>query len=411
MNMKPIAVAMTAWFSLSVCASLTAGEMPVTAKDVVAGYADIGYAAYSDSLTTAQALQNAVDAFLANPSADTQTAAKAAWLAAREPYGQTEVFRFGNANVDDWEGKVNAWPLDEGLIDYVVSDYEYEDGNDYGDYNLIAKQDGPINAALLESFQEKGGSEANVATGYHAVEFLLWGQDLNAKPADSGLRTYTDFIGGAGCTHGHCDRRRAYLKVATDLLVTDLEEMVADWAPGKDNYRAALVKGDANEALKKMLFGMGSLSLGELAGDRINVALLTHSQEDEHSCFSDNTHRDIWADAQGIANVYLGTYTRIDGSVVSVPSLSNLMAAKNQALDLSMKEAIGNTMDSADVLDASVKAGEHFDQQIQYGNKAGKQRIRAIISALKVQTADIIKVGENLGIKNLKPASSDSFGG
>ena len=60
-----------------------------------------------------------INAFLNNTTETNLRKLKTSWLEARKVYQQTEVFRFGNPIVDDWEGKVNAWPLDEGLIDYV----------------------------------------------------------------------------------------------------------------------------------------------------------------------------------------------------------------------------------------------------------------------------------------------------
>ncbi|MCE1874903.1 hypothetical protein LWT64_22935, partial [Enterobacter hormaechei] len=124
-----------------------------------------------------------------------------------------------------------------------------------------------------------------------AIEFLLWGQDLNGTNAGAGQRAYTDFVVGSACTNGNCDRRGEYLKAAADLLVQDLEWMEKQWsADVKDNYRQELLADSAENGLRKMMFGMGSLSLGELAGERMKVALEANSTEDEHDCFSDNTH-------------------------------------------------------------------------------------------------------------------------
>ncbi|KAG1660422.1 hypothetical protein GQR58_021977 [Nymphon striatum] len=312
-------------------------------------------------------------------------ASKQTWLKARVPYGQTEVFRFGNVNVDDWEGKVNAWPLDEGLIDYVDNDYEHEDGNKFANANIIAGKE-KIDIALLESFHEKGGSEANVATGYHAIEFLLWGQDLNEDPKSAGKRAYTDFV-----------------------KVKDLQEIVADWQPNQDNYRKAFMALDENEALRRMLFGMGSLSLGELAGERINVALLAHSQEDEHSCFSDNTHIDISENARGIKNIFTGSYTRTDGTIIKGASLSQLVAVKDSKLAMNLEDKFQSTEKSIDLLVKAAANGEHFDQQIASSNKTGNMRVKAVINALRSQTVDIESVSKALGIKNLNPENSDSF--
>ncbi len=384
---------------------------PITPAAVMQQYADLAEAAYQDALSTAIALQEKITAFRAAPSAATQQAAKDAWLAARKPYSQTEAWRFGNPNVDDWEGQVNAWPLDEGLIDYVqTTDYEHEEGNAFATANIIAGSE-VINADLLRSYQEKGGSEGNVATGYHAIEFLLWGQDLNENPQAAGQRPYTDFIAGEACTHDHCERRATYLQTAADLLVNDLQTMVADWAGDtaggtqQDNYRKTFLALPEQEALRRMLFGMGSLSLGELAGQRMNVALLAHSQEDEHSCFSDNTHHDIAENARSIQNIYLGQYTRTDGSTLKGASLAALAGNKDPAIAQALTDKLADTAEKTAALVRAAEQGMPFDQQISAGNDAGNLRVKAAISALRAQTADIEAVAGLLGVTNLNASS------
>lgn len=204
-----------------------------------------------------------------------------------------------------------------------------------------------LSPALLADLNEVGGSEANVATGYHAVEFLLWGQDLHSFESGAGERPVTDYAEGADCTNGNCERRGEYLDAVTDLLVSDLEWMVAQWAPGaNDNYRAQLTAADANEGVQKMLFGMGSLSLGELAGERMKVALEANSYEDEHDCFSDNTHNSHYYNGQGIQNVYTGTYRRVDGSLVTGPSLSDLVQQSNPELDARLNNQLDASMEA-----------------------------------------------------------------
>src|SRR5690606_38789810 len=237
------------------------------AKAVVTTYADIALAGYEDSLTTAEALDKACAALVATPSQATLDAAREAWKAARIPYQQTEAYRFGNAIVDDWEGRVNAWPLDEGLIDYVDPAYGTEsDENTLYTANVIANPSIEINGEKVDAsvitpeflsgtLQEAGDIEANVATGYHAVEFLLWGQDLNGTGPGAGSRPHTDFD-KANCTGGNCERRAEYLAAATDLLVADLEEMVANW--GADGEaRKGLVEGDPKVGISTILTGMG----------------------------------------------------------------------------------------------------------------------------------------------------------
>ena len=209
-----------------------------------------------------------MDALIAEPSADTMQAARTAWLAARVPYQQTEAYRFGNPIVDDWEGKLNAWPLDEGLIDYVDASYGgATDENAAAALNVIANPTFTLSGTevdastitpefLAETLHEADGNEANVASGYHAVEFLLWGQDLNGTKHGAGARDWTDYASGDDCTNDNCDRRGQYLKAAADLIVSDLEYMVAQWAEG--GAARSTLTGNEDGAISAMLTGMGS---------------------------------------------------------------------------------------------------------------------------------------------------------
>ncbi|HEX5056251.1 MAG TPA: imelysin family protein [Gammaproteobacteria bacterium] len=372
---------------------------------VMETYANIAQAVYQDSLKTAVELQQAVDAFLNGPSAVTHEAVKQAWLRARIPYGQSEVFRFGNPNVDEWEIMVNSWPLDEGLIDYVAGSYEYEQGNPHARENLIAGT-APINADLLRSYHEKDGAEANVTTGYHAIEFLLWGQDFNHQPTDHGLRPYTDYVLGEACSNGNCERRRAYLKLVTELLVADLGRMAADWSDGLDSYRTRFLGQDPKIALRSMFFGMGSLSLGELAGQRMNAALLAGSQEDEHSCFSDNTHVDIETNLRGIRNVYLGVYTRVDGSILKGPGLTELVRTASEQVDQKMRSQLDDSAVRVGAIVQNAQAGIAFDQQIL--NEQGQATIRSAVAALRALTETIEAAARATGVDKLTAQGADT---
>lgn len=388
------------------------------AKAVVANYANMVYAVFSDAESTAKTLRTAINDFLANPNDKTLKAARDAWVAARVPYMQSEVFRFGNTIIDDWEGQVNAWPLDEGLIDYVAKDYQHALGNPGASANIIANTEvqvgedkvdvKEITPEKLASLNELGGSEANVATGYHAIEFLLWGQDLHGNDAGAGERPASDYIEGAGGTGGHNDRRRAYLTAVTDLLVSDLEEMSSNWKPGvADNYRASLEAETGESGLRKMLFGMGSLSLGELAGERMKVALEANSSEDEHDCFSDNTHYSHFYNGKGIQNVYLGEYTRVDGTKVSGPSLSSLVAKADAATDATLRADLEATQTKLQAIVDQANKGQHFDQLIAAGNTEGNQIVRDAIASLVKQTGAIEQAAGKLGITDLNPDNAD----
>jgi len=385
---------------------------------VVGTYADIAAAGYADSVTTAKALQAAVDALIAAPSDETLKAAREAWLASRVPYQQTEVFRFGNAIVDDWEGKVNAWPLDEGLIDYVAQGTAENEENALAGLNVIATPKFTLSgtevdaaeitpALISDTLQEADGIEANVASGYHAIEFLLWGQDLNGTEAGAGNRPYTDYVQGEGCTGGSCDRRAAYLKAATDLLVSDLEEMAAAWAEGGEG-RAA-VTADPNAGLMAMLTGMGSLSYGEQAGERMKLGLMLNDPEEEHDCFSDNTHNSHYYDGLGVRNVYLGSYTRVDGSVVSGPSLSELVAEKDAAVDTQLKTELDATMTALGAIKSSAEEGFAYDMMLAPGNKEGEALIMGGVDALVTQTKSIERAVAALGLSKIDFEGSDSL--
>ncbi|WP_055045484.1 imelysin family protein [Devosia sp. A16] len=362
-----------------------------TADAILKTYADIALAGYEDALTTAKALDAATDALIANPSEATLNAARDAWRASRPSYQQTEAYRFGNAIVDEWEGRVNAWPLDEGLIDYVDASYGTEsDENGLYTANVIANtrlniagkdvDASEITPAFLQdTLQEAGGIEANVATGYHAIEFLLWGQDLHGTGPGAGERPFTDYS-----TEANAKRRAQYLDAATDLLVTDLEEMVGNWQEG-GAARLAL----ADSGLGTILTGMGSLSFGEVAGQRMKLGLLLHDPEEEHDCFSDNTYISHLYDAIGVQNVYLGKYTRIDGSVVSGASISELIAAKDAALDTEIKGLLADTVAKMEIMKTRGDTVEKYDQMIGEGNTEGNAVVQAAIDGLIAQTRGI----------------------
>lgn len=404
--------------SLGVFSSVSLAATNPTA--VLKTYADIAEAGYTDSVITARQLREKIQSLLDQPTEANLTAARAAWLAARVPYQQTEVYRFGNAIVDDWEGKVNAWPLDEGLIDYVdASRYgEESDENPFFTANVIANRSiqigntlidtSEITAELLaETLHELDEVEANVATGYHAIEFLLWGQDLYGTNPGAGERPATDFS-LTQCTGGNCDRRRQYLVVATDLLISDLEEMADNWKTG-GAAREELASKGVEGGLASILIGMGSLSYGELAGERTKLGLMLHDPEEEHDCFSDNTHNSHYYDALGIRNVYLGQYTRVNGQVVKGPSLADLVKEKNTSLDRQLRSELDRSVGAGQSLVQAAEKGSPFDVLIAAGNREGNAIVQQFVDTLVTQTRSIEKVIEVLGLQDIELEGSDSL--
>ncbi|NOD84062.1 imelysin family protein [Ruegeria sp. HKCCD6119] len=406
--------------ALTFCMATAAisGDAP-TKADVLNTYANIAEAKFEDSLISARKLQDAVNALIADPSDATLNAARAAWVAARVPYQQTEVYRFGNAIVDDWEGKVNAWPLDEGLIDYVDAAYGgATDENEFAVLNVIANPSFQLSGEtidaseitpelLSDTLHEADGIEANVATGYHAIEFLLWGQDMNGHGAGAGNRPATDYAQGEDCTGGHCDRRAQYLSAATELLVSDLAWMADQWKDG-GAARAALMENEA-EGISAILTGMGSLSYGEQAGERMRLGLMLNDPEEEHDCFSDNTHNSHYYDGLGIQNVYLGSYTRIDGTPVSGASLADLVIATDPALDTEMKAKLAATMQALGKIKTTAEAGFAYDQMLERGNKGGEALIMGGVNGLIDQTKTIERIVTALELDGVAFEGSDSL--
>lgn len=407
-------------FSLLVGASVSpvVAEEPKV-KDIVNTYANIAQATYEDSLNTAKKMKGAIDAFLKTPTAITLEAARKSWLDARVPYQQSEAYRFGNPIVDDWEGKVNAWPLDEGLIDYVAKDYGTDsDENDLYVANVVASKTIKIGGKdvdtstidkklIAETLHEAGDVEANVATGYHAIEFLLWGQDLNGTGKGAGARKASDFD-TKNCTNGNCDRRAQYLRASTNLLIDDLTWMVGQWGE-KGAARVDLLKKSDSEALSVIFTGLGSLSYGELAGERMKLGLMLHDPEEEHDCFSDNTHNSHYYDVLGVQNVYLGRYKRVDGSIVKGPSASDLVKARDAKVDAELQAKLGATLKAMGAMVKRAETVEAYDQMIGEGNKEGNAVVQAAIDGLRTQTKAIERAVAALNLKAIEFEGSDSL--
>lgn len=386
-------------------------------KEVIINYSNIAEAKYKDALILAQQLHNSILDFMNNTNDENFNLVKISWLKSRTAYQQTEVFRFGNPIVDDWEGKVNAWPLDEGLIDYVDNTNYYPSENDFSNFNVIANKNLKVEGELIDAsiintdllstkLHEIGGNEANVAIGYHAIEFLLWGQDLNGTKEGNGNRKYTDFR-LEQCTNDNCDRRREYLLAASELLIEDLKFMNNAWSSEGD-AREDLINDNEN-AIKRILIGMGSLSYGELAGERMKLGLMLHDPEEEHDCFSDNTHNSHYYNVVGIKNVFLGEYRNLDGKLISGPSISSMLKVEDKKLQKKTKKSINTTIKNMKKIVKSAESGMTYDMLIAEGNKKGNKLIQKAIDSLIVQSKNIELVANALNVQNLQIEGSESL--
>ncbi len=385
---------------LAIAGALTAGSLLVSCGDddsasktsstsVKQNYAAMVSANYNDALTSANNLKTAIATFVANPTNQTHAAAKQAWKDSREPYGLTEVYRFWSGPIDDDngpEGAINAWPLNENFIDYVYNPITHQVVNE----GLIGDTDFDLTITNIVN-QNESVDEKSISIGYHAIEFILWGQDFNMAPGTttpdytlSGQRLVTDFT-----TDALAERRKTYLTLITDQLISDLTYLVTAWSDDNAWGRKAFLAQSDDEALKDMFNGMGKLSKGELAGERMYVALTNKDQEDEHSCFSDNTHRDIVQNFMGIKNVWEGKYGSVNGA-----SIRDLINENNKSLGDKIDEKFASTM----ALVNNIDANKPFDELIASGDVAKENIVKDAVFSLQELGDLLVEGAAGIGI-------------
>jgi putative iron-regulated protein len=361
-----------------------------TAEQALADYKKLVYENYGDALEGAKNLKVAIDAFLADPNEDTHEAAKQAWIDARAPYMPSEVFRFYNGPIDysgpvggkgqpsklGPEPWVNGWPLDESYIDYVRDVDAEDDHSLVNDLTLAPK----LSEKVIRDANESAG-EDEITTGYHAIEFLLWGQDDPEPGHGAGKRSYKDYLDEKdGGTAPNAARRKQYLSIVTDMLVSDLEYVRAQWDPedAKD-YGEEFGAGDdaaLKSAVSDVLLAIGDLARTELGGERLTVAYLSHDQEDEHDCFSDNTSVDLAGNAVGIQNVWLGTYGGHDRT-----GLDEVVKAVDAELAKQMTDDIAAAVKNMRALATLQKKGTPLDVIIQ--KPASSSENKALLTAIQ----------------------------
>lgn len=382
MKLNKITLLLAAVLLLGACKKKKINNLKSEFKET---YASIVHASYEDAYNEALELETAINNFIAAPSADGFANAKQAWLDAREPYGQTEAYRFANGPIDDAdgpEGALNAWPLDEGYVDYI------EGSPSAG---IINDVDVTISAEVLEGLNEVGG-EKNISIGYHAIEFLLWGQDdANTALKTPGDRPYTDYLTDGTGTAENQERRGLYLKACVQLLVGHLNTLVNEWKVG-GTYRTAFINQADDESMVNILTGIGVLSKSELAGERIFTALDNQDQEDEHSCFADNTHRDVITNFEGIQNIYNGSYTRTNGTVVSGTGLTDIIEKANKKLNKELAELFATCNSNVNAIPVP------FDHALTLESPGGSGAINSTVTNLRALGDKIAEAGAELDL-------------
>ena len=179
--------------------------------------------------------------------------------------------------------------------------------------------------------------------------------------------------------------------------------------PAVDVTLNSLNKHFGKNMIGVILTGMGSLSYGEQAGERMKLGLMLNDPEEEHDCFSDNTPDSHFHDGLGVQNVYLGRYVRTDGSVVKGPALADLVAAADPALDARLKAELDATLAALDAIRAAAEGGMAYDQMLAPDNAAGEALILAGVDALVAQTRSIERAVAALGLSKIAFEGSDSL--
>ncbi|TGK91258.1 imelysin [Leptospira brenneri] len=287
-------------------------------------YSQIAFQNYSDSYTDVVALRQKVATFTgkASPTLAELNEVKTYWRKARRSYLQTEIFRFSQGPIDnpaltggvELEPLVNAWPLDEGYIDTVVLTGAITK------QGLIDANEGDCATGTCPD----GDPAKNISVGWHAIEYLLWGADAanNFTPGTTVTQSNFTTANGSGSAAA---KRSAYLLYATEILESHLLQLKNAWDPSVSGSYVSKFKSSST-SFENVLRGIARFSGGEWGGERM-TGVFGGEQEEEHSCFSDNTKADFYYDAQGLNNLYNGTYS--GSQTINGYGLKNLLGGES----------------------------------------------------------------------------------
>jgi putative iron-regulated protein len=386
-------------------------------RAVLHAYQQLAFAVYDDAYRDSELLYQSFVQLQQEPSTETLAVARSAWRAARVSYSQSEALRFGHWFVDEWESRVNSWPVDEGFIDYVDDSYQASPSNPWARMNIIgsesisvAGRNIPVSYIVnrqLEMLEVESDVESIVATGYHALEFMLWGQDTHQLTAGAGQRPWTDFVVKEGiCSNGNalasseapCRKRNEFLQTVSLKLMADLHVMRGHWALQTGSAGSRLAAGDIQVGMSRVLFGLLAMTIEELAGERLHVALMSHAAEEEQDCFSDDTHHSLWYNALGIENFYYGRYKGRSELHAESTSLAALAQKYSSQLAVDLDSAFAETKAAMEaIVESAERDAQYFDQLIVPGNAVGQQKLQRAISALQEQSALLSKLAETFG--------------
>ena len=249
-----------------------------------------------------------------------------AWLAAREPWEQSEAFLFGPVADFGLDPNMDSWPLDQEAIVNTLKSQQWNDMTWSGDYD---EDDEAIAAAQ------------NVR-GFHTLEFLAF--------RDGKARTLTDQAASDNAADYVYNETNAtawaqYMRNTAQLLVDDVTLLCNEW---EDSYANEFKKhngGDFTSGLsciEQLIDGCIDIA-GEVGGAKIGEPydLYMSGKKTEalyavESWYSWHSRDDYTNNIYSIRNAYYGSR---DGSIHN-NSLSKLVAKYDQELDQKVKQAI-----------------------------------------------------------------------
>ena len=249
-----------------------------------------------------------------------------AWLAAREPWEQSEAFLFGPVADFGLDPNMDSWPLDQEAIVNTLKSQQWNNMQWTGEYD---EDDEAIAAAQ------------NVR-GFHTLEFLAF--------RDGKARTLTDQAASDNAADYVYNETNAtawaqYMRNTAQLLVDDVTLLCNEW---EDSYANEFKKhngGDFTSGLsciEQLIDGCIDIA-GEVGGAKIGEPydLYMSGKKTEalyavESWYSWHSRDDYTNNIYSIRNAYYGSR---DGSI-NKNSLSSLVAKYDSSLDADVKKAI-----------------------------------------------------------------------
>lgn len=308
----------------------------------MANYADMAWESHFDAGADADALAQSVVDFTANPDAQSFNFIQVQWGVARESWGFMEGFNIPDGPLQESHRYINASNLDRSYIDFVSNDLSAGLVNDVDGYPSLTKM------LLVDLHQIEGNDK--VTTGFHAIEFLLWGEDYDAE--SDGKRDWRNFLDNGEGTAQNQDRRLAYLTFATELLVEDIKGARNEWREDEGEYRSQFLAMEQNEQVRLVLTGMYRLGQ-DMENRRLELPLMQMDIHADDSTFSDLSNDDLYYGANALQGIYLGRYDEDlidDQTPEDGPGLHELVRSKATPIDERFRNELAELVAAMDVL-------------------------------------------------------------